>query len=696
MSAVGPKHIHNTATCQKSESISPSYIAQQLLKVGVVATIFLFLEYVFSYLQQGSGSTENHNRTETGVTLWTNQKDSLATRVGDVSRNTSSPFYQEVPPASKPGIVYRHPEKRAAEQATFTTGPQQYFFPTQKGTPSTQRTLCFSGNEGILQDTYLQVSINEVPRVQLFTLNGATMQLIQNQSANITSQLSSLTWTTGWTTYTSSCSQGRYQILNFANNPGSYLFTNHYSIENDTLVIPPYYAMEDFNWFPYPIPTYPYNVWKPTPLLGNQVMMPFYNTTGSFLAQTNATGQFPLGTFYRTIARPLASNATYQDGISFDDGSSTILTNQPNGSQQAWTFDPNGTLTGTYTIANGTLPGIGTYNTPLPAGTPYAAILSTGTNQTTPTISSFDLVNKRITNNQQLSQNTTPITHPSIAHCGPQYPTIAFTAWEETGKIRFAFIDASNANSILEGAYNNTKTNTTLPSMPQVACSNNVGMVAYGDGNQDASLFTVTFQLNSPSPTPVSSPTLSPLLPQPPSITIYIPSNLTQNFIPITAEIINISQGVVSVKLTDANGYEIVFAANHSAVPLNVSFTPDEIYKFDIAQGSATPGSVPEFEGCNSVDQCSPSQKGPLKGPGEQVFGNGIKLEIVIPTVLGAAGLAGVVAYLVWRCEVKDLRKKHLAGEEYTRTQLTESKFKAGVKEVEDRKKQYNSKEETA
>jgi len=103
------------------------------------------------------------------------------------------------------------------------------------------------------------------------------------------------------------------------------------------------------------------------------------------------------------------------------------------------------------------------------------------------------------------------------------------------------------------------------------------------------------------TPTPISPPSSNPasFVLTPSTIAITIPLNLTTAFVPLTANIIAISNNTATVKLIASNGYAIVFTANLSSVPLFTNFPPLTVTNnFSISLGTGSLSTPPVFEGC--------------------------------------------------------------------------------------------------
>jgi len=135
---------------------------------------------------------------------------------------------------------------------------------------------------------------------------------------------------------------------------------------------------------------------------------------------------------------------------------------------------------------------------------------------------------------------------------------------------------------------------------------------------------------------------------------VTIPPNLNGTFVPLTADILSISNNTVTVSLVDSQGYAVVFTSNYSTVPLYTPFSPLEVSGFSIARGNATSSAEPIFEGCNAAGECSFSNATtPLQ---QAVAIEGVDWKIIVPIVVSIAVATvggGLIFYFTYYRKLK-------------------------------------------
>ncbi len=576
------------------------------------------------------------------------------------------------------------------EVSAQTASLKGYFFPIQPDQFPIQPDqidlgefdLCVWGKEGMAIDGYLNTeSERSYSRVQLFTLNGTSINLMQGISNNITSQ-----FTVGSASnaqYESGCYQGAYQIFisGTFSDPTPEPLIYQFAIQNGSLLIPGYpVALYQPSPGEQPFP----DPWRPTALLGNQSVAACFNQSGSFLIQSLPGGGFFYDAEASTdlIGVQTAPGPTHQDILAFDDNTFRVFTNQSAEGQMEleYRFEPNFTLTflGSRLVYDQVIPELTTPTTPISkSAANFSTFISRGSDQMTPTLYTYDIVNHQIIANRSLGQQSAPISRPKVAQCGPQYPHLHFYAKEQTANgsvaIDFGYVDAGNSSNPVgaEQTYAGYLGNLTSPPQPKPGCFDDAtGIVGFSDESKNSSYFQVSQPpLPSPLPTPVPSastsmpvspvPTLNPSTPTPTftivsgdfTITISLPSELTSSFVPVTGEMISVGPNVTKVILVDSGGYSIVFTANMTPLlagqPLNSSL----ITQLSIAKVNSSEGD-PVFLGCNDQYQCSLSTaKSELQQEsnlGDLVDPNN-NLPIILGAIFGTVALSVVGAVLCWR-----------------------------------------------
>ncbi len=573
------------------------------------------------------------------------------------------------------------------EVSAQTASPKGYFFPTQTGVPSGNLDLCVSGIEGFAITDFEQANSTVcIPQVQLYSLNGSNLSFMQQASSNISSQLPynyNYNRVRGLSQYTSGCKDGLYHSFITLQYDSVELFTYASLIENQTLWISP--GICSFIDRLYTLPPFP-DPWRPSLLLGNQSVFPSFNNSGSFLTFSTSSGgcpgtssdQFPYGL-------PTASGPAHQDILAFDDGTFRLFTNQSGTGQMELEFRQEANLSitflGSRLVYDQVIPDLTTPTTQVSKSSAnFSTFISRGSDQMSPTLYTYDIVNHQIIASRALSQEPIPISKMRIAQCGPQYPHLYFYAKESINgsvAIDYSYVDAGNNSSAVTVArYSGYLGNTSTPPKPVTGCFDDAtGIVGFWDENLDKTYFlTSPPQPDPPTPAPstpvaVSSvPTLTPSGPSPTftiisgafTITVNLPVGLTSSFVPVTGQMIAVGPNVTKVILVDSGGYSLVFTANMSLVQEGQPFDPSVITQLSIAKVNSS-GGDPTFLGCNDQYQCSistPLAQSELQQEtnlGDYAQNN---LPIILGAVFGTVALSVVGAVLCWKFDgVQRLRE---------------------------------------